>query len=257
MQRRFRGIGARKGHRGFSWDSLEGLNSSDGRKQNETADCPEAHAESKHGAPEGGHTELWLQIFRDGGRILARRWRGLERQRAAERVFSFSKAKKAGAESGCQSYLEMCAAQSSQKRRDEKISRNSVCLSRLVKLRERLCCSPAVKCPYGCFNERQCVPSSFWTPLSSIVQLAAVLQAGSSGGVGFVWFFFYVKLKLSVEMFLNQQRRKYFFASLYHLDPNTRLPWGDCSAANQQLLRVNFHCGPWADTGTGRHDIPL
>lgn len=118
--------------------------------------------------------------------------------------------KKAGAESGCQSYLEMCAAQSSQKRRDEKISRNSVCLSRLVKLRERLCCSPAVKCPYGCFNVCQCVPSSFWTPLSSIVLLAAVLQAGSSGGVGFVWFFFYVKLKLSVKMFLNQQRRKYF-----------------------------------------------
>lgn len=127
MQRRFRGIGARKGHRGFSWDSLEGLNSSDGRKQNETADCPEAHAESKHGAPEGGHTELWLQIFRDGGRILARRWRGLERQRAAERVFSFSKAKKAGADMRLPIlFRDVCSTKFTEEARWKDISKLSV-----------------------------------------------------------------------------------------------------------------------------------
>lgn len=100
----------------------------------ENAGCPVAHAESKQGTPEGGHMELWLQIFRDGGHILARRWRGLERQRAVQRVFSFSKPKKLQqrvAANGA-SYLEMCAAQSSQKRHVEKICRNLVCLSWLV-----------------------------------------------------------------------------------------------------------------------------
>lgn len=85
----------------------------------ENPDGPEAHAESKHGTPEGGHTELWLQIFRDGGRILAKRWRGLERQRTAERLFIFQ-AKKAGAESGCQQcilFKDVCSTKFTEKAR--------------------------------------------------------------------------------------------------------------------------------------------
>lgn len=138
-----------KGHSGFSSDSLESLNSSDGEKQNQAtllrAPTAPRHTQSKHATPEGGHTELWLQIFRDGGRILARRWRGLERQRAAKRLFSFAEQR---ATANSASHSERFAAQSSQKRHIENISTNT-CVSDLtceaaltvhvdVSIRERL-----------------------------------------------------------------------------------------------------------------------